>query len=147
MLFTFDINVLTTNTEANKVEQPLLLAHGIITFVSVLFPPGCHGLVHCAIFHHEHQIFPSREDEDLVGDGFPIEWGEYYEMYQPPHDLKARLWEVGCSYDHTVTIRIAVLPRRAIIALAVVDAIKSVFGMLSPKRIFTREREVNYYGR
>jgi len=31
-----------------------------------------------------------------------------------------------------------VLPRKAIIAYAVADAIKGIFGMLSPKRIFTR---------
>ncbi|GAI63758.1 unnamed protein product, partial [marine sediment metagenome] len=39
---------------------------------------------------------------------------------------------------HKVRIRIAILPRRAIVALAIVDAIKSAFGILSPKRIFTR---------
>lgn len=142
MLFAFDVTVETKHTETNKKEQPLLLAPGIITFVSVLFPPGCAGLVHCVILHHEHQIFPSRSDEDLLGDGFPIEWTEYYEMYEPPHDLKARLWGVSCSYPHVVTIRMAVLPRKAIIAVAIVDAIKSLFGMLSPKRIFTAREPV-----
>lgn len=141
MLYTWDTVVRTgVDLYATKREVPLRLAHGVITWVSVLFPPGCHGMVKCQIFHREHQIFPSRDVMSLSGDGTPIEWNEYYELYQPPYDLLARLWGVGCTYDHTVSIRIAVLPRKAIIAAAIVDALKGAFGMLSPKRIFTRKQ-------
>jgi len=77
----------------------------------------------------------------IIGDGTPVEWTEYYESYQRPYELKVELWGVDCSYDHTVTIRVAVLPRKAILALAIVDALKSAFGLLSPKRIFTRKEE------
>ena len=142
MLYTWDVIVRTgVDIPASKREVPLRLAHGIITWVSILFPPGCHGMVKCQIYHREHQIFPSRDVMSLSGDGIPTEWNEYYEMYEPPHDLLARLWGVGCTYDHTVSIRIAILPRKAIIALAVVDAIKSVFGLLLPKRLFTAKPE------
>ncbi len=74
----------------------------------------------------------------IVGDGHPVEWSEYYESYQPPYELKIKAWGVGISHNHTVHVRVAVLPRKAVLALGVVDAIKGVFGMLSPKRIFTR---------
>lgn len=137
MLFTAEIEVETTHTATNKKEQTLKIAHGIISYVNVLHPPGCHGLVHCVILHHEHQIFPSTENMDLAGDGFPIVWDEYYESYQPPYELKIKAWGDSCSYDHTITVKVAVLPRKAIIALAIVDAIKTALGMLSPKRIFT----------
>lgn len=138
MLFTFDIAVIANTSKSIPKEQSLLLAPGIISWVSVTFPPGCHDMVKCVILHHEHQIFPSRDDESLSGNAFPIEWTEYYEMYQSPYDLKARLWSPNTTYNHTVTIRIAVLPRKAIIPFAIIDAIKSIFGILSPKRIFTR---------
>lgn len=137
MLFTANVLVETDHTESAKKEQILKIAHGIVTWASVLFPPGCAGLVHCVVLHHEHQIFPSTENMDLIGDGFPIEWNEYYECYQPPYELKIKAWGVSCSYDHIITVKVAILPRKAIIALAIVDAIKGVFGMLSPKRIFT----------
>ena len=137
MLFVADVIVATTNTESNPKAQLLKIAHGIITWVSVLHPPGCHGKVHCVVLHHEHQIFPSTEDMSLKGNSPPIEWTEYYESYQPPYELKIKAWADDCDYSHTITVRIAVLPRKAIISLAIVDAIKSLFGMLSPKRIFT----------
>lgn len=144
MLFTKDILVETGNTESNKKVETLKIAHGIITQISVFHPPGCHGIVHCVLLHHEHQIAPSTENMTMTGDGIPIEWGEYYESYQPPYELKVKLWGVDCGYPHTVTIRVIVLPRKAIIALAVVDAIKNMLGLLFPKRVFTREKEVEY---
>jgi len=141
MLFTADVIVETTHTITNKQVQTLKIAHGIITFASVLFPTGCHGMVHCVILHHEHQIVPSTEGMTMIGDGIPIEWSEYYESYQPPYELKIKAWGVGCSYNHTITVRVAILPRKAIIAFQIADAIKNMFGMLSPRRIFTRKVE------
>jgi len=135
MLFEEHITVETTHTIDNKKEQVIQIAHGIVTWVSVLFPSGCHGMVHCTIFHHEHQIAPSTEGMSIIGDRIPIEWTEYYESYQPPYEFKIKAWGVDCLYDHVITVRVAILPRKAIIAITVVDAIKSLFGMLSPTRI------------
>jgi len=118
-------------------EDTFDLAHGIITWVSVSFPKGCHGLVNCRIFHREHQIYPSRANSELRGDGEAIEWTEYYEMYQPPYDLLIRSWATSTLYDHVITVRMVILPRKAVLALAIVDSIKEFFGMLSPKKIFT----------
>ena len=137
MLFTKSFTVLTTHTAASPLEDTIKVAHGIITFVSVWMPPGVHGLVYCKLKHHEHTVFPSTEDMFLMCDGYPLEWDEYYESYQPPYELKFVGWSYGCTYEHVVTVRIAVLPRKAVLALALVDALKSFFGMLSPKRIFT----------
>lgn len=137
MLFTKSFTILTTHTEAEPLEDTIVIAHGIITFVSIWMPPGCHGLVYCKLKHHEHTVFPSTEGMFLMADGYPVEWNEYYESYQPPYELKFVGWAYQTIYDHVVTVRIAVLPRKAIVALAIVDAIRGLFGMLSPKRIFT----------
>ena len=136
MLFTVDINVPANTTKADPEEKILEIAHGIITWVSVLFPPGCHRLAHCIILHHEHQIAPSTENMDLAGDTSPIEWNEYYESYQPPYELKIKCWNEDDTYPHKITVRIAVLPRKAIVALAITEALKGLFAMLSPRRIF-----------
>ncbi|MBA7590872.1 hypothetical protein ES708_33014 [subsurface metagenome] len=74
---------------------------------------------------------------NLSGDTFPIEWAEYYEFYGRPHELIAKCWNEDDTYPHKVTIRIAILPRKALAPASIADAIKGVFGMLSPKRIFT----------
>jgi len=138
MLFTKSFTIKTTDLEANPMSGIIPIAHGIITFVSVWMPPGCHGLVYCKLKHHEHTVFPSTEDMFLMTDGYPVEWNEYYESYQPPYELKFVGWSYLTTYDHVVTVRIAVLPRKAVLALAIVDAIKGILGTLSPKRIFTR---------
>jgi len=139
MLFEKGFLVETTHTATNHKVDTMKIAHGIITWISVLYPTGCHGMVHGIIRHHEHQIAPSTEEMNIIGDGIPIQWTEYYEIYQPPYELKIELWGVDCTYNHTVTIRVAILPRKAILALAVVDAFKSLFGLFSPRRIFTRK--------
>lgn len=137
MLFTIDVNIPKSTLAAAPVVETIKIAHGIITWFSVLFPPGCCRTAHCVILHHEHQIVPSTESMNLAGDTFPIEWNEYYESYQPPYELKIKAWNESTKYAHKITVRIAVLPRKAILALAIVDAIKSMLGILSPRRLFT----------
>ena len=137
MLFTKSFTIKTTHTASNPLIETFSLSHGIITFVSVFMPPGCHGLVYCQLKHWAKAIFPSVEDMFLMTDSHPLEWNEYYEMYQEPYELQFIGWSYLATYDHVVTVRIAVLPRKAVLALAIVDAIKGILGALSPKRIFT----------
>ena len=137
MLYNWIIPVPKNTPQTAPVEQKMSLAIGIVTWYSIVFPPGCAGLVHCKIYHREHQIVPSKDDQDLSGDTFPIEWTDYYELYERPADFLARCWSEDDTYPHNVTIRIAVVPRRAIVPLAIADALKGLFGVLSPKRIFT----------
>lgn len=137
MLFTWDINLPKNTPFASPVTLDLHLAQGIITWFSIFFPPGCARLAHCTIHHYSKQIVPSVEGMDLSGDTFPIAWTDYYEMYAEPYLLKFTGWNEDDTYPHKVTVRIAILPRKAVLALAIVDAIKSVFSLLSPKRLFT----------
>ena len=138
MLFQASITIPKNTLVSAPTTVILKIALGIITKIMVRPRPGHAGLAHLVIRHHEHQIAPSTENMDFSGDTFPIDWEEYYESYQPPYELKLEGWNEDDTYPHTFDVFVAILPRKAILALAVVDAIKSVFGMLSPKRIFTR---------
>ena len=113
----------------------LPIAKGIITKMIVQPRPGHAALAHLVILHHESQIAPSNRDMDFHGDTFPILWEEYYESYQPPHELKLVGWNEDDTYPHTFTVFVVVLPRKAILAYQIVDALKGLFGMVSPKRI------------
>ncbi|GAI55162.1 unnamed protein product, partial [marine sediment metagenome] len=115
----------------------LKIAHGIITKFMVRPRPGHAALAHCVILHHEHQIAPSTEGMDLHGDALSIDWEEYYESYQPPYELKIKGWNTDDTYSHTFDIYVAVLPRKALAPASITDAIKGMFGVLHPKRIFT----------
>ena len=137
MLFETSITITSGKTKADPQVEILKIAHGIITKIMVRPRPGHHALAHCVILHHEHQIAPSTENMDLSGDELPIDWEEYYESYQPPYELKIKGWNDDDTYAHTFDIYVAILPRKAILALAIVDAIKGIFGMFSPRRIFT----------
>jgi len=139
MLFTIDVTIPKSTTEVDPTVSILPIAHGIITEFKVRPRPGHAGLAHCVILHHEHQVAPSTENMDLHGDTYPIDWNEYYESYQPPYELKIKGWNDDDTFPHTFTIAVVVLPRKAVLALSIVDAIKGVFGMLSPRRIFTRK--------
>ncbi len=135
MLFQADITITKGKTEADPTTEILPIAHGIITQIMVRPRAGHQNLAHLIIRHHEHQIAPSTEGMDIHGDFFPVDWGEYYESYQPPYELKLIGWNDSSAYSHTFTVYVVILPRKAIIALAVVDTIKSLLGLLSPKRI------------
>lgn len=138
MLFEASITIPKNTTEASPTTEILKIAHGIITKIMVRPRPGHAALAHLVILHHEHQIAPSTEGMEIHGDAPPIDWEEYYESYQPPYELKLKGWNDDDTYPHTFDVYVAILPRKAIIALAIVDAIKDIFRILSPKRIFTR---------
>jgi len=140
MLFQQDIEIPANRVEANPVIMTLPIAKGIITKMMVRPRPGHSALAHLVILHHQHQIAPSSGipvgTSDFHGDTFPIDWEEYYESNQPPYELKLKGWNDDDTHPHTFSVYVAVLPRKAIIAYAVADAIKSIFAILSPKRIF-----------
>jgi len=140
MLFEASITIPKNTASTSPTTVILKIALGIITKIMVRPRPGHAGLAHLIIRHHEHQIAPSIESMDFSGDSWPIDWEEYYESYQPPYELKLQGWNEDDTYPHTFDVFVAILPRKAILALAVVDAIKGVFGILSPKRIFTRSK-------
>ena len=137
MLFETSLTIPITATQANPEVVMLGIAHGIITKIMVRPRAGHQNLAHCVILHHEHQIAPSTEGMTLHGEFFPIDWDEYYESYQPPYELKIKGWNLDDTFAHTFTVSVVILPRKAILALAITDAIKGIFGLLSPRRIFS----------
>jgi len=137
MLFEASITIPKNTLSTAPTEQILKIANGIISKIMVRPRPGHAALAHLVILHHEHQIAPSTEGMSFSGDTFPIDWEEYYESYQPPYELKLKGWNDDDTYPHTFDVFVAILPRKAVLALSIVDAIKGVFGILSPRRIFT----------
>lgn len=135
MIFQADITIPKNTSKESPKDVRMLIAKGIITEFSVLIPAGHSSLAHLVIYHGGHPIAPSTENMDIHGDGMLLDWVEYYEFYQPPYELKLIGWNTDDTYPHTFTVYCVILPRRAILALAVVDAIKGAFGVLSPTRI------------
>lgn len=138
MLFEASITIPASTLSAAPTVVTFKIAHGIIAKFMVRPRPGHAALAHLVILHHEHQIVPSTEGMNLSGDAHSIDWEEYYESYHPPYELKLKGWNDDDTYPHTFDVFVSVLPRKAIIALAIVDAIKDLLKMMSPRRILMK---------
>ncbi len=133
MLFTTEISVPANTAKAAPVQQLLQLSKGIITRVSVLWPAGTAQLGHLVLLEGGHPVFPSTDNMSITGDASPIEWDDFYDLKRRPHQLRAILWNEDDTYPHQCTIRITVLPRQAVLALAVVDAFQKLISFLVPR--------------
>lgn len=139
MLFQAKFTIPKNTTEQDPKTQDLKIAHGIITEFKVRPRPGHAGLAHVVILYHEHQIVPSTQGMSLYGDSWPIDWGDYYECYQPPYVLKLKGWNDDDTFSHTFDIFVAILPRKAIVATSIVDALKNMWNMFFPKLVKVTE--------
>ena len=97
MLFTKDITVTANTAKASPKEEKIKIAHGVITWLYVSFPPGCNNMVHCVLRHREHQMAPSTEGMTLIGNGVTLGFPDHEEIYQPPYSVKVQLWSPGTS--------------------------------------------------
>ena len=126
MFYAWDITIPAGRAEDNPLEQMLKLTKGVITRVDVKFPSGCHGLVKVRLRRREQQLIPLSSDEWVTGDGETIPTEAYYELETSPAQLKF----IGCSpdtaYDHTITVRIQVLPGEVATSSSIVEAINKI---------------------
>ncbi len=133
MLYSGSITIPANTTKDSPTTVTLEIARGIITKYMVRPRPGHAALAHLVIRFHEHQVAPSHEDSDLHGDALPIDWEEFYEVKGLPYELKLEGWNDDDTYPHTFDVFVAVLPPRAVLALAVVDAFKSLLSLVLPR--------------
>jgi len=140
MLYSRSMTVAANTPEANAAEQTIDLSHGVTTRVIFRPRPGHASLLHVRVFHRRHQIFPDNADDDLHGDTFPVEWEEWYEMFEKPFTLTILAWNDDDTYPHTFDIAFAVLPKYAALPFALARAFRDMVSLLSIKRIFTRSK-------
>lgn len=104
--FTIPANTLRTTPE----ELDIKLTHGIIHRVEVGFPQGCAGLVSCVINEGLHQHWPTNPEGAFNTDNFTIAFNEFLEFTRRPYKLTLIGWNLDDTYDHTLEIRIGILP-------------------------------------
>lgn len=126
--------------EVNAIETVIDLSHGVITRVIFRPRPGHASLLHVRVFHRRHQIFPDNADDDLHGDTFPVQWNEWYEMFEKPFTLTIVAWNDSQNYAHTFDIAFAVMPKFVALPYALARAFSDIVHLLSPKRIFTSKK-------
>jgi len=110
LFYDFAITVPASTTEADPVEQKLKLTHGIIHLVEVRFRRGTDFRVGCRIYHFEHQLYPTNPEGDFRDDGRAITFKDHYKLTERPYTLTVRAYSPTATYDHTIYVRIGVLP-------------------------------------
>jgi hypothetical protein len=134
MFYDFALTITAGTTEANPAEQEMKLTHGVIQTVRLFFPPGPRGEVNVAIYHQEHQLYPTNPGGAFNADNVYISFDDYFELFSPPYVLLARGWAPTASYNHTVRIEIGVIESKiALIGLRVAKALDKFFNILGVK--------------
>lgn len=110
MFYSFTVVVPAGTTEDSPITQLLPLSHGIIHSIEVRFRAGTDFRVKCRLYYHESQAFPSNPGGELVEDGRAITSREHYPITTAPLELKVKAYSPTASYEHTIYIRIGVLP-------------------------------------
>ena len=115
MYYDFAIVVETGNTADNPKEEILELTKGVIHRVEAEFPRGCRGYVYLELYDREHQVWPTNPEGAFNAEGYNIPIDEHYKLSSEPYALKAKAWGVDCSYPHTLTVRIGILPESVLL--------------------------------
>lgn len=129
MLYDFAILVKAGTKKDSPKEQELNLTHGIIHWISVEFPGGCKGYVYLVICHRQQQKWPTNIDEAFNANAYTIPLREHYDLTEPPHTLLVKAWSPDATYDHTITVRVGILPEKVLLPVTGLTA--------SLKRLFT----------
>lgn len=108
----------------NKTKRVLDIEKGTIIKCEVMFPSGCCGLVYVHINQALHQVYPKNPDYQFTGNGDTILSTDEYEIKEEPYQLEFYGWNTDDIYDHTVTVRIQLVPKREIIRLAIGEMLR-----------------------
>jgi hypothetical protein len=110
MYFCYDITIPYNTLEKLPYRAYLRFTKGIITEVAIKFPAGCHGMVQARFYRHEQQLIPLTRDEWITGDDETVETETYGDLTDFPYQLKLVACSPDTDYDHTITVRVQVLP-------------------------------------
>ena len=131
MFYDFAFTITKGKTKAAPEELELKLTHGVIHTVRLDFPPGPRGEVEIALFHEEHQLYPTNPDGAFNADNTYINYDDYYELFTEPYFLKARGWAPDANYDHTIHIEIGIIESKiALAALGVAKGLEKFFKLV-----------------
>lgn len=115
MVYDFSIKVLKNTSAVGKQRTDLILTHGVIHQLEVQFPTGCAGIVHLQLFRNHSQVYPSNEGGNFASDGHAISFKDSYPLDFAPFSLTAYSWNTSTDYDHTIAVRLGILPKSALL--------------------------------
>lgn len=110
MYYDVSFTIPANTAEAAPQEQQVKLAHGVIHRVEIGFPSGCAGLAHFQIRHGLYQVWPTNAQGSFNTDDYTIPIDDHYDLFEEPYILTLVGWNLDDTYDHTLEVRIGILP-------------------------------------
>ena len=99
--------IAANTAEADRTTQELKVSPGILTGLSVYFPPGVHSLARCRIFIGETPIAPRSAGGYITGNNSTLPIEGIYELISDKRPvLKIELWNLDEEYDHTIHVTV-----------------------------------------
>jgi len=124
MYYAWNVTLTKGNTAATPEKTVFNIENGIITRCDIVFPSGCSGLVYCHINQSLHQVYPKNPEYQFAGNGETISASDEYEVKEEPYQLEFYGWNTDEIYDHTITVRIQIVPKREITRLAMSEILR-----------------------
>jgi len=110
LIFTWDIIVPANTLESAPASDTLKLSAGVITHIGIKFPAGCHGMVGVRLKIQEAQILPVPRGEWVTGDDETCESDYHIEFTRERQEMEFEGISPDTDYDHTISVRITMLP-------------------------------------
>jgi hypothetical protein len=110
MIFNKEVQTEIYTSQVTYQKTKFKLCHGIIHKLDIVFPPGCLGLVFCAIYDNTHQVWPSNPDGYFRSDAEIISFREHLPFLTAPYELNVITFSVDDTYSHAIVVRVGVLP-------------------------------------
>jgi len=103
------ISVPKDTSKLTPVRELLEVCPGVVKHVWLFFPPGHRGTTKVRILHHEHQLWPTNQNEWYLGDGTVIEFTENYSLSVPPYEFILESYNDSTEHSHTTYVRFTIL--------------------------------------
>ncbi len=124
MYYAWNFTLAADKTEATKTKAVLYLEKGTIVRCEIMFPAGCCGLVYVHINQALHQVYPKNPEYQYIGNGETIISSDEYEIKETPYQLEFYGWNTDDTYNHTITVRIQLVPAKEILHKVIGEVMK-----------------------
>ena len=132
MWYKHNDSVAANTTELTAEETRLTISRGVIIEWDIGGPVEGANLLNLKVFYGDHQIIPYNRDKTIwpALQKAPIQ--EYYQILQPPYELKFKAWNEDDTFPHEffvgVTIMHPIIAGLVTTSRSIVSKFRKLFG-------------------
>jgi len=113
--YKYGVTIPANTLESAPYKKTLKVSKGILHDINVVKPRGCMAMVDFRLFYHEHQIYPSNPDEGYKSEGEVIRMRDHLQILTAPYEIVAKGFSPNTTYNHTILVRLGILPESLLI--------------------------------